>query len=88
MATAYMAYRDRNDFNRKRTFTWRPIIRHNNLYLNKIISQGMAENHFHLKGSAPQFPLSWLSMMNNVANNKFRKEIEIYGKKRLSTIYN
>ena len=86
--TAYMAYRDRNDFNRERTFTWRPIIRHNNLYLNKIISQGMAENHFHLKGSAPQFPLSWLSMMNNVANNKFRKEIEIYGKKRLSTIYN
>ena len=86
--TAYMAYRDRKDFDRKRTFAWRPVIRHNNLYLNKIISQGIAENHFHLKGSAPQFPLSWLSMMNDVVNNKFRQYIELYGEKRLSTIYN
>lgn len=86
--TAYIAYRDRQNFERKRTFAWRPVIRHNNLYLNKILARGMADNHFHLKGSAPQFPLSWLSMMNNVDKEKFKHQIELYETERLSTIYN
>ena len=74
--TAYIAYKDIKNFDRKRTFSWRPVIRHNNLYLNKILAKGMADNHFHLKGSAPQFPLSWLSLMNNVRSSKFRRQIE------------
>ena len=86
--TAYIAYKDIKNFDRKRTFSWRPVIRHNNLYLNKILAKGMADNHFHLKGSAPQFPLSWLSLMNNVRSSKFRRQIERYGKERLSTEYN
>lgn len=85
--TAYLAFRDARYINTRRDFSWRPIIRHNNDYLNRLLAQGMADNHFHLKGSAPQFPLSWISMMNNVVTSKFRKLLEEYSKHRLSTIY-
>lgn len=85
--TAFLAYRDVRYVNKNREFSWRPVIRHNNIYLNRILSQGMADNHFHLKGSAPQFPLSWISMMNDVTNVKFKRQLESYGKKRLSVIY-
>ena len=87
--TAFLAYRDMNIRYKYgyRDFSWRPVIRHNNVYLNKLLSQGMAENHFHLKGSAPQFPLSWLSMMNNVTSVRFRKLMEEYEQKRLSVYY-
>lgn len=85
--TAYVAFKDAKYINNNRNFSWRPVIRHNNIFLNKILSQGMADNHFHLKGSAPQFPLSWISMMNNVTSKKFRGFLERYSKKRLSTIY-
>lgn len=85
--TAFLAYKDVRYINANRNFAWRPVIRHNNTYLNKLLSQGMADNHFHLKGSAPQFPLSWISMMNDVVNVNFRKLLEGYSQKRLSTIY-
>ncbi len=85
--TAFFAYKDIRYSNVHRDFSWRPVIKHNNVYLNKILSQGMADNHFHLKGSAPQFPLSWISLMNNVTSVKFRKLLEKYSKKRLSVSY-
>lgn len=85
--TAYLAFQDIRYINTKRNFAWRPVIRHNNVYLNRLLGQGIAENHFHLKGSAPQFPLSWLSMMNNVISIKYRRILEGYSKYRLSTIY-
>lgn len=85
--TAFFAYKDVRYINANRSFSWRPVIRHNNVYLNKILSQGLADNHFHLKGSAPQFPLSWISMMNGVISKRFRKLIESYSEKRLSVIY-
>lgn len=85
--TAYFAYKDVAYLNLNRRFSWKPVIGHNNVYLNKILSQGMADNHFHLKGSAPQFPISWISLMNNVTSARFRENIDRYSKKRLSAIY-
>ena len=85
--TAFLAMRDEKYMIDRGNFSWRPVIRHNNKYLNKVLSQGMADNHFHLKGSAPQFPLSWLSMMNQVTNRKTRKLLESYSKTRLSATY-
>ncbi len=85
--TAFLAFKDIQQINRKREFSWRPVIRHNNVYLNRILSKGMADNHFHLKGSAPQFPLSWISMMNNVLSGKFKACIDEYSKKRLQVHY-
>lgn len=85
--TAFLAYRDVRYVNYNRSFSWRPVIKHNNAYLNRILAQGMADNHFHLKGSAPQFPISWVSMMNNVTSKKFHQQLDLYSKKRLSVIY-
>lgn len=85
--TAFFAFKDINHINEGRTFSWRPVIRHNNVYLNRLLSQGMVDNHFHLKGSAPQFPISWISMMNNVVSARFRELLESYSNKRLSTSY-
>lgn len=86
-STAFLAYVDIHSINPYRNYAWRPVLKHNNDYLNRILAQGMADNHFHLKGSAPQFPLSWLSIMNNVVSEKNRKILVSYSKRRLSTIY-
>ena len=53
------------------------VLRTDNLYLRNILSQGMAENHHHLKGSAPVFLLSWLSLMNDMENraDQFKKTL-------------
>lgn len=51
---------------RERTkFAWRPIVGTNNVRIKELLKKGLAENHFHLKGSAPHFQLSWISLMNN-----------------------
>jgi len=34
--------------------------------LRNMLSLGMAENHFHLKGSAPAFLMSWVCLMNHI----------------------
>ena len=47
-------------------FGWPVVIGQNNHDLNQILHREMAENHFHLYGSAPIFHLSWVSMMNHV----------------------
>lgn len=44
--------------------SWPIVIGQNNHDLNQLIHRGIAENHFHLYGSAPIFHLSWISMMN------------------------
>ena len=41
-----------------------------NLQLQNMLSEGLAENHFHLKGSTPAFMLSWICLMNNVKNRR------------------
>lgn len=66
-------------------FFWSPVIGHNNKELNRMMEQGVAENHFHLKGSAPTFYLSWISMMNNVLNTAFKETLDNYEQRRLHT---
>lgn len=53
----------RND---RRFFDWDTIIKSNNIRLHNTLSKGMSDNHFHLKGSAPTFKLSWISLMNDI----------------------
>lgn len=64
--TAFQAHSDLKNGKYCRDFTWPVVIGHNNVQLRKITEQGMAENHFHLWGSAPYFHLSWIWIMNNV----------------------
>lgn len=74
----------------RQIFDWKPLIANDNERLASIISKGISENHYHLKGSAPHFELSWLSLMNSVlhredeiktlikSGNKLNPQIDIY----------
>ncbi len=54
-----------------KNFGWEIVLGHDNKQLNAIMEEGISDNHFHLFGSAPVFPLTWLRMMNNVQKGKY-----------------
>lgn len=83
--SSFLAQKDMLDGTRRQRFFWAPVIGHNNKELNRLMEKGVAENHFHLKGSAPMFHLSWISMMNDVLNPEFKKTFEVYEARRLNT---
>lgn len=81
--TSFLA---QNDIQRgviRKNFFWKPVIGHNNYALNKLMQKGLAENHFHLKGSAPMFHLSWINMMNYPEEEKFADILRMYDKNKL-----
>ena len=65
MTTSYLAYMDVKNSWERNFFAWSPIIGSDNVDLHNILKKGIAENHFHLKGSAPVFALSWIALMNH-----------------------
>ncbi|BDU50719.1 hypothetical protein [Haliovirga abyssi] len=77
LTTAYFAYKDFTISYNRTIFAWKPIISTDNTMLKEIMKKGCAENHFHLKGSAPHFQLAWISLMNNIeGRDKEFKKIE------------
>lgn len=83
LVSAFLAYEDILSEKDRHNFFWPPVIGHNNKSLNRLMAQGVAENHFHLKGSAPLFHLSWISMMNDVRNVNFKMKLDEYDLSRL-----
>lgn len=67
---AYWAWNDINNGFPHRFCNFPPYAQTDNLRLKQLLSRGIAENHFHLKGSAPVFLLSWTCLMNNVLGRK------------------
>ncbi len=52
-------------------FQWNYILHSNFFSLNNLLSRKqLVENHYHLKGSAPNVDLSWLYLMNNPIGQK------------------
>lgn len=90
LVCAYLAdYDVLNQIDRK-VFDWPVVIGHNNTELNMILNEGMAENHFHLKGSAPMFHITWCRFMNGKINNNDKenlKSIERKSRKAVSEFY-
>lgn len=72
---AYYADFDLTQPKNRNYLAWRPIISTDNNKLRELLSKGIAENHMHLKGSAPHFQLSWISLMNNTVGreDEFKK---------------
>lgn len=64
--TAFLARHDLKNGRYSRSFDWPFVIGHNNIQLRSLTEKGMAENHFHLWGSAPYFLISWIWMMNHL----------------------
>lgn len=83
LITSFLAKKDIVNGKKRRNFFWKPVIGHNNFALNRLMTLGIAENHFHLKGSAPLFHLSWISLMNDIGNSKFEKHLMEYDINRL-----
>lgn len=67
---SYLASQDTICSHHRSFFAWRPILTTNNIRLKNILEQGVAENHFHLQGSAPHNELSWIALMNKVTGRK------------------
>lgn len=82
--TAFQAHYDLQNGKNCRDFTWPVVIGHNNVQLRKITEQGMAENHFHLWGSAPYFHLSWIWIMNHVIELEYHSGLDRMDRKSRS----
>lgn len=57
-------------------FSWPPVIGHNNTQLNKMLKKGMADNHFHLRGSSPYEYVSWINLMNYPNRADFSRDLD------------
>ncbi|MGL5725422.1 hypothetical protein [Cetobacterium sp.] len=83
--TSFLARNDLYRLDKRVFFAWKPIISNDNKRLQEILKRGLAENHFHLKGSAPHCDLNWIYLMNNIKKcsknlNKFDKEFYLSAK--------
>jgi len=77
MTTSYFAYIDIRSQRKRDFFAWRATAFSDNKRLRLLLNKGLAENHFHLKGSGPVFDLSWLNLMNNPTDFEMKfKQLE------------
>lgn len=67
---AYLAHRDLQWREERRNFSWLPIIMSDNRRILSIMRKGIAENHFHLKGSSRIFELNWICLMNHISGRE------------------
>lgn len=81
--TSFLAQNDLFRGKKRNNFFWKIVIGHNNYALNRMLEQGVAENHFHLKGSAPMFHLSWINLMNYPESDIFEEKLNDYNRTRL-----
>lgn len=71
LVTAFYAEHDLIDGYNRKSFEWNIVTKHNNIRINKLVAQGISENHFHLWGSTPFFQLSWIQLMNEITDAGF-----------------
>lgn len=62
---AYLACIDRQANVKRRNFAWPAVLETDNNRLRQLLEKGLAENHYHLKGSAHAFSLAWCELMND-----------------------
>lgn len=77
--TSFLAKKDLFRYEKRDFFSWSPIISNDNKRLYEVLKKGVAENHFHLKGSSPHFQLNWIYLMNNI--KRCHKELDELDKK-------
>lgn len=65
LSTSFFACLDNRSQRKRDFFSWRPTAFSDNKRLHQLLRKGLAENHFHLKGSGPVFDLSWINIMNH-----------------------
>lgn len=82
--TSFLASRDqKKERSFRQSFDWKYVIGNDNVELNNMLKRGLVDNHYHLKGSAPYFYMSWMNLMNRVDDAAFRKVLKSYDENRL-----
>ena len=64
-ACSYLAGYDIKWYLRRKCFNWPPILLSDNGRISSLLRKGIAENHFHLKGSSHVFYINWIALMNH-----------------------
>jgi hypothetical protein len=72
VTTCHLAHYDLRFGIDRRDFFWPSVLRTDNIRLRNLLDREMAENHFHLQGSAPHFTLSWVAVMNRITDELYR----------------
>jgi adenosine deaminase len=70
LTCSFVASKDIENCHQRTFFAWSPILGTNNIRLRNLLSNGLAENHFHLTGSSPYFEISWVALMNRIKERK------------------
>ncbi len=70
LTCAHFGFCDHRSNTTRSFYAWRPIITSDNVAMRKMLEKGMAENHFHLNGSATIFSISWLVLMNQIGEHE------------------
>ncbi|UPQ76746.1 hypothetical protein [Chryseobacterium nepalense] len=85
LTTSFFACLDNRSQRKRDFFSWRATAFSDNKRLHQLLKKGLAENHFHLKGSGPVFDLSWINIMNHPTSfekafGDLKKEISLLTK--------
>lgn len=75
--TALTAAYDAKRYRNRNLMAWHPYVRTVHPALNELFARPLTELHAHLKGTALNFDLNWLSLMNHIQNRA--KEFEKFG---------
>jgi hypothetical protein len=62
---AFLAAQDIEMGKTREMFSFPPYLSTDDFRLRQILAKGVAENHFHLKGSSPAFLNNWVCLMNH-----------------------
>lgn len=90
---AFLAWNDLRRGHSQIDFAFSPYAKSDHFRLRHMLARGMAENHFHLKGSAPTAFLSWVCLMNHIdkrdgphgfGNTMFRQALAARGGRELN----
>lgn len=57
----------------RKRYNWNPVLFCDNDRISSLLHKGIAENHFHLKGSSQIFNINWIALMNHPLKKEFRK---------------
>lgn len=83
---ALLAFDDRNRTKTNRRFDWPSVLHNDNPHLNYIFERkGLCELHSHLMASTNTFEITWVCLMNHIANksSKFEKLASKHEQSRL-----
>jgi len=82
--SAYVASADGKACYRRQKFTWPAVVPADYVPLNRLLEQGLAENHQHLFGSSQSFALTWMDLMNFPEDQYRISQIAPYFRKKLT----